>query len=126
MIIDDGWQSVDNPDKDQWHRQWIDLEADPNKFPGGLRALSTEIRGRHPQIKHIAVWHSLVGYWNRVSLYRSIAQKYSSRTIPKAPVFTDVDRFNIVDTKNIGRMYDDFYNFLSSSGIDAVKPMHNT
>src|SRR5690349_21809756 len=63
LIIDDGWQDIDSRGPSQWQHGWKDFEAKPNAFPRGLKGLVSEIRNSHKNIQHIAVWHSLLGYW---------------------------------------------------------------
>lgn len=38
-----------------------DFEANKEGFPQGLRHTVSEIRRKHTHIRHIAVWHALVG-----------------------------------------------------------------
>jgi len=110
LIIDDNWQSLDN------QRRWDDFEANAN-FPHGLSGLTARIRGRFRNIKHIAVWHSIIGYWEGISPGGSIASNYKCTTI-KWHNGVDV---TVVDESDVCRLYDDFYKFLWSSGIDCIK-----
>lgn len=121
IIIDDNWQALDNPGQDQFRRQWTDFEADVQHFPGGLKGLCAEIRGKNPNIRHIAVWHGLLGYWGGMSPNNSIGKAYRMRTSPKAKVLTDVDHISLVDSEDAHQLFDDFYHFLTLSGVDAVK-----
>ena len=60
LIIDDNWQSLDNEGHDQMKRGWTEFEANPKGFPHGLKQAISNIRRKHPDIGHIAVWHALV------------------------------------------------------------------
>lgn len=60
VIIDDNWQSLDR------RRRWERFEANSH-FPNGLKGLTSEIRRRFKHVKHIAVWHAIVGYWEGIS-----------------------------------------------------------
>ena len=117
LIIDDNWQSLDENGLTQFDMGWSQFEANPNGFPKGLKHTAMTIRKNHPNIKHIAVWHAILGYWGAVSPHGKIAQEYKTSTISKMGGGT----FTVVDEPDIDRMYDDFYKFLSDSGIDSVK-----
>ncbi|KAF8540984.1 glycoside hydrolase superfamily [Trichophaea hybrida] len=60
VIIDDNWQSLDNK------MRWDKFEAN-EYFPNGLKGLTAEIRRRFKHIKHIAVWHAVIGYWEGIA-----------------------------------------------------------
>lgn len=60
LIIDDNWQSLDNEGQDQMKRGWMEFGANPKGFPHGLKHAVANIRNKHPDIVHIAVWHALV------------------------------------------------------------------
>lgn len=40
----------------------MEFEANKQGFPRGLKQTVSEIRAKHKNIKHIAVWHALVGH----------------------------------------------------------------
>jgi hypothetical protein len=46
--------------------RWEKFEAN-EYFPNGLKGLTSEIRRRFKHIKHIAVWHAVIGYWEGIS-----------------------------------------------------------
>ena len=60
LIIDDNWQSLNHEGGDQFENAWLEFEATQVGFPRGLKAAVTDIRSKHKNIKHIAVWHALV------------------------------------------------------------------
>jgi len=62
VIIDDNWQDIEYK-QNQWDSGWKDFEAEPKTFPRGLRRLISDIRSKHKSIQHVAVWHTIVGYW---------------------------------------------------------------
>ncbi|KAL9127597.1 MAG: hypothetical protein Q9217_003555 [Psora testacea] len=117
LIIDDNWQSLDETGVSQFELGWTDFEANPKGFPKGLKHTATTIRDRYPNIKHIAVWHAILGYWGAVSPHGKIARDYKTKKINKMGGGT----FTVVDEPDIDRMYNDFYKFLLSSGVDSVK-----
>ncbi|KAL8726811.1 MAG: hypothetical protein Q9166_006493 [cf. Caloplaca sp. 2 TL-2023] len=120
LIIDDNWQSLDNQGQSQFQRGWTDFEANKGGFPNGLKHTATTIRDHHPNIQHIAVWHALLGYWGGVSPTGDIAKNYRTREVQKSKGLAG-DTMTVVDEEDVPRMYDDFYRFLLSSGIDSVK-----
>ncbi|CAK4033528.1 glycoside hydrolase family 36 [Lecanosticta acicola] len=119
LIIDDNWQSL-NKGETQFLRGWQGFEADRDGFPEGMKATTTEIRKRHPNINHIAVWHALMGYWGGIDPNGWIAKNYKTIEVEKEPGVAG-GTFTVVAADDIGRMYNDFYSFLSSSGVDSVK-----
>ncbi|KAK0655670.1 glycoside hydrolase superfamily [Cercophora newfieldiana] len=125
LIIDDNWQDIDYRGDGQWQYGWNGFEAEPKTFPKGLKGLVSEIRGKHRNIQHIAVWHALLGYWAGLAPGGELAKKYKTIEV----VRDDVDPRNlpidatmtVVAEEDVGRFYYDFYQFLSSCGIDGVK-----
>lgn len=120
LIIDDNWQSLDNEGKEQWHRAWKSFEANKEGFPSGLRHTTSVIRQRHPNIGHIAVWHALMGYWGGISPEGDLAQKYKLKEVDRKDSVAG-GKMLAIDPDDINQFYDDFYSFLTSAGIDAVK-----
>ena len=114
LIIDDNWQSLDNEGQNQIFRGMTRFEANSKGFPSGLRHTVNEIRQKHPSIKHIAVWHAMMGYWGAISPDGQLANDYQT-------IKVDRPKWTCIDPDDIMRWYNDFYSFLSSSGIDSVK-----
>ncbi|WEW59261.1 hypothetical protein PRK78_004730 [Emydomyces testavorans] len=120
LIIDDNWQSLDNKGQSQFKRGWTRFEANEDGFPKGLKHTVDLVRKKHRNVKHVAVWHALMGYWGGISPDGEIAKKYKTKVVKK------VDRVAggamlAVDPDDIHRFYDDFYSFLSVAGVDSVK-----
>ena len=122
LIIDDNWQSLDGHQgsTSQFQRGWKDFEATTDCFPSGLKAGIATIRAKHPQIRDIAVWHALLGYWGGVSPDGNLAKTYKIIEVKKQPGVAGGTMFAI-DPSDAHRMYDDFYTFLSSCGVTGVK-----
>ncbi|KAK3945452.1 raffinose synthase Sip1 [Diplogelasinospora grovesii] len=125
LIIDDNWQSIDYRGDGQWQYGWNDFEAEPKAFPKGLKALVSEIRGRHKNIQHIAVWHALLGYWAGIAPDGPIAKRYKTVQVPceadehrSQPIG---GKMTVVAKEDAQQFYDDFYRFLVDCGIDGVK-----
>ncbi|MCJ1471972.1 hypothetical protein MMC13_000616 [Lambiella insularis] len=124
LIIDDNWQSLDNPGKGQFERRWTDFEANKEGFPNGLAYTITNIRDNHPSIEHVAVWHAILGYWGGVSPDGSIAKKYKTKIVSRSQgheTFMPPANITVVDADEAQRMYNDFYAFLLSCRVDSVK-----
>ncbi|KAF2840507.1 glycoside hydrolase family 36 protein [Patellaria atrata CBS 101060] len=132
LIIDDNWQSlapIEGPTtlinglegaKSQFERGWVKFEAHKEGFPNGLKETVAKIRSDHPSIKHIAVWHAIFGYWGGVSPVGDIADNYKIIQVQKKEGVAGGKCF-VVAEEDVHRLYNDFYSFLSSVGVDAVK-----
>ena len=125
LIIDDNWQTLglnEDPTASQLHRRsWERFEANKDFSPDGLKAAIYEVRQKHPYIKDFAVWHALLGYWGGISGTGDLAKKFKTAKV-KAQLMGHVNKsIDIVHSNDAGRMYDDFYAFLASSGITSVK-----
>ncbi|RDW93825.1 putative raffinose synthase protein Sip1 [Aspergillus mulundensis] len=120
LIIDDNWQSLDNDgSRDGWQRGWTQFEANPKAFPNGLARTVSSIREKHRNIEYVVVWHAILGYWGGISPEGSLAATYKTREVTlnsatKPSILT-------IDPSDIQRFYNDFYAFLSKSGISGVK-----
>ncbi|CUS06651.1 unnamed protein product, partial [Tuber aestivum] len=110
LIIDDNWQSL--RDGSRWDR----FEANSN-FPRGLGHTTSEIRRRFKSVRHIAVWHSLFGYWDGIAPGGWIDANYKCINVK----WRKGNDICVVDASDVARMYNDFYGFLSKNGIDSVK-----
>lgn len=122
LIIDDGWQSLDKKGQTNFARGLKSFEADPVSFPRGLKETILRIRRHFPNIKRIAVWHTLIGYWGGISPGSTFINRYKTRTVPTvAESLTDGQDLLIIDAQDISRFYDDFYTFLTACGVDFVK-----
>jgi len=119
LIIDDNWQSLDDASS-QPAKAWMRFEANEEGFPQGLKHTATTIRQRHPNIKHIGVWHALLGYWGAISAKGKIAKDYKTVKVRKQAGVTGQE-WTVVAAEDAQRMYDDFYAFLSDAGVDSVK-----
>jgi hypothetical protein len=66
LIIDDNWQSLDTEGGDQFKNAMMEFEANKGGFPRGLQKAVADIRSMNENIKHVAVWHAILGYWGGV------------------------------------------------------------
>ncbi|KAK9470465.1 glycoside hydrolase superfamily [Dipodascopsis tothii] len=110
VIIDDGWQQTND------RRQLQAFEANA-KFPGGLRRTVNKIKSKFPYIRHVLVWHALMGYWNGIDPTSELGQTYD---LLQCRLY-DEDVWSIAE-HDVNRFYANFYKFLYSANISAVKP----
>ncbi|KAE8344228.1 hypothetical protein BDV24DRAFT_172111 [Aspergillus arachidicola] len=129
LIIDDNWQTLDNEGDSQFKRRWKQFEANPDAFPRGLKKAIEAIRRKHPNIQHIGVWHALLGYWGGISPDGDIAKNFKTKEVkikdpaaggPIAKAF-EKQLLLAIDPDDIQRFYNEFYSYLASTGVDAVK-----
>lgn len=98
----------------------MEFEATKVGFPRGLEATVKDIRAKHKNIKHVAVWHAMFGYWGGIAPEGKIAREYKTKLVQKKDGVSG-GKMLVVAAEDVGRFYKDFYQFLSSCGIDAVK-----
>ncbi|KAM5449904.1 hypothetical protein MaudCBS49596_004666 [Microsporum audouinii] len=120
LIIDDGWQTLDNEGKPQFERGITRFEANEKGFPRGLRQTISNVRQQNPGIKHIAVWHALMGYWGGISPSGELVSQYKTLEV-KITDKMGSSKMKIIDPEDIASFYNDFYTFLSAAGVDSVK-----
>ncbi|OAD09130.1 glycoside hydrolase family 36 protein [Mucor lusitanicus CBS 277.49] len=105
LMLDDGWQSITEK------RQLAGFEACTRKFPDGLSKTLSQLKSEYAFLKHIGVWHALWGYWDGVDQSFAADNQYKWSL--------DNHQVGIIDDPKA--FYDDFYTFLSNSGVDYVK-----
>ncbi|KAH9906133.1 glycoside hydrolase family 36 protein [Xylariomycetidae sp. FL2044] len=120
FVIDDNWQDIDESHQDQYQRGWKGFEAHPEAFPSGLKNTVARIRSRLPSIEQVAVWHALLGYWGGISPDSELARNYRTVTVERDQPSSG-GAMTVVAKEDVEKFYDDFYRFLSNSGINAVK-----
>ena len=125
LIIDDNWQDIDYKGNGQFQHGWNDFEAEPKSFPKGLKSLISEIRSKHKNIQHIAVWHALLGYWAGIAPEGGIAKRYKTVEVVREDALRRNlpigGKMTVVAKEDAGKFYDDFYRFLADCGVDGVK-----
>jgi hypothetical protein len=122
MIIDDNWQSIDENGANNFHHRWIEFEADRKTFPRGLKHTITTIRERYPFIKHIAVWHGILGYWNGISPEGTLAKCYKKKTLKKQNNgFLGGGSLVAVDPDDVQQLYNDFYQCVTTTELSTIR-----
>ena len=116
MLIDDMWADVPHNDLKTMHsRKLRSFEADPVRFPGGLKAAISALKDRYAM--RVGIWHPTSGYWNGIDPDGPIAREHrelltvarNGRLIPD-PSFEKSFLF-----------YHAFHRFLRDCGADFVK-----
>ncbi|KAF1832731.1 glycoside hydrolase [Decorospora gaudefroyi] len=120
LIIDDNWQSLNTEGGDQFDNAWMEFEATKTGFPRGLKATVGDIRSKYKHIRHIAVWHAIFGYWGGIAPEGKLAKEYKT-TVVKLKDGVSGGKITVVAEEDVDRFYKDFYQFLSSCGVDSVK-----
>ncbi|RDL29785.1 (Trans)glycosidase [Venustampulla echinocandica] len=125
FIIDDNWQAIDYRGHGQFQHGWVEFEAEREAFPNGLKHTVTRIRQKLPSIQHVAVWHAILGYWGGLAPDGQIAKTYKTVEVVREDAMRRNlplgGKMTVVDEEDVPRFYDDFYRFLASCGVDAVK-----
>jgi len=123
--MDDNWQSIDYRGLGQFQHGWIEFEAEREAFPNGLKHVVSRIREKHSSIQHVAVWHAILGYWGGLSPDGKLAKTYKTvevaREDPEEGNLPIGGKLVLVGKEDVAKFYDDFYRFLASCGVDAVK-----
>ena len=112
VLIDDGWLDAD------YEKQVLKgLDADREKFPDGLAGCVEKLKKDYG-IRHVGVWHAVMGYWNGLekgseaekALQEGCRELADGRVIPAA------------ETGKAFRFYDTWHSFLKERcGIDFIK-----
>ena len=138
LIIDDGWQSLDDHGTSSFDRRWMGFDANESNFKQGLKSTVTKIRKANPLIEHIAVWHGIYGYWGGISPFGEVYKRYKSLEARKQTSgLLAGGSIIVVAVEDAFKFYDDFYRyvcqisrvyiihwqlrFLCDAGITSVK-----
>lgn len=117
MLLDDMWAHVPDIDRaTMGQRKLYSFEADPVRFPGGLKRAITKLKEQYGM--KVGMWHPTTGYWNGIDPAGTIAKEhrdllavspYHGKLIPD-PAFNKSFQF-----------YYAFHRFLQACGADFVK-----
>ncbi|MBB6735796.1 Sip1-related alpha-galactosidase [Cohnella zeiphila] len=109
VMIDDGWSQVEDG-------ELVSFEADPVKFPGGLKRAVSALKDRFG-IRHVGVWHTIAGYWGGIRENSGIAHAHRD-SLYRVP------RGNLIPYPDAGRgfgFWHAWHGFLRRQGVDFVK-----
>lgn len=108
MIIDDGWSKVNDKGR------LVSFEAEPSKFPDGLKECVRRIKEDYG-VQYVGVWHSFASYWSGIS--EELANEYApfvDRTV-KGWIIPGTDEFRSYVYWNA------WHSYLAECGVDFVK-----
>ncbi|MCM3001493.1 Sip1-related alpha-galactosidase [Paenibacillus cellulositrophicus] len=109
VMIDDGWSDISAG-------KLSSFEADPIKFPGGLKRAVHALKERYG-IRHVGVWHTIAGYWGGILEDSPIARTYADHLYR-------VPRGNLIPYPEAGKgfaFWHAWHGFLRRQGVDFVK-----
>lgn len=109
VLIDDGWSVVRN-------HMLAGFDADPVKFPGGLKACIDRIKNEYG-IRYVGVWHAFNGYWDGIDPDSAFcaANREFLTTTPSGMVVPALDE------EKAFRFWDAWHSHLAACGVDFVK-----
>lgn len=110
LIVDDGWQSLDDNGTSPFDRRWMNFDADKSRFPNGLKNTVSRIRRAHPWIQNVAVWHGIFGYWGGISPFGDVYKRYKTLDAKREQTgLLGGGSMTIVNAEDAFKFYDDFY-----------------
>lgn len=122
MIIDDMWGHVVSIDRKSMHgRELSDWEADPIRFPQGLKGAVTNIK-RDFDLK-VGIWHPTSGYWAGINPSGELNKKHGDLleyVTPRIDGYYPILMHSFKPSK-INRYYDLQHSFYNDCGIDFTK-----
>ena len=125
MLADAGWADVSHGRSH--HGQLWDFDADPGRFPGGIKPLIDRLKGELG-ISWVGVWHAFNGWWNGIDPRGPIARRLRPALIPcpgkGANALHAVATDSLMPDPCNGRgeaFYDAWYGELVAKGVDFVK-----
>lgn len=94
----------------------MNFEANKAAFPQGFKNLVTKIRDANPSIRHVSVWHGILGYWGGISPNGDVARLFETRQVKmQENGFESVSSMTVVDAEAAYQFYDDFYKWMHCS-----------
>ncbi|XP_015898991.3 probable galactinol--sucrose galactosyltransferase 2 [Ziziphus jujuba] len=150
LIIDDGWQEIENKSKDsdcvvqegaQFATRLTGIKENSKfqkngqneKQVSGLKLVVDEAK-QHQNVKFVYVWHALAGYWGGVKPAASGMEHYdtalaypvqSPGILGNQPdIVMDslaVHGLGLVHPKKVYNFYNELHAYLASCGVDGVK-----
>lgn len=122
IIIDDMWGDVDCIDLPSMHsRELNSWEADPIRFPNGLKGAVDDIK-RDFDIK-VGIWHPTSGYWAGINPLGKLAKEHPDLlefVVPRADGNTPV-LVHSFEKNKVKKYYDIQHQYYKDCGIDFTK-----
>ena len=117
VILDDMWAEVkgNTTTRGMHERKLYSFEADPDRFPKGLKGVITDLKDTHGL--KVGVWHPATGYWSGIDPEGPIAA-----TLGDSLTYSGGRRLmpDLRDGK-AHAFYDAFHSFLKDCGADFTK-----
>ncbi|KAK4766766.1 hypothetical protein SAY87_008408 [Trapa incisa] len=151
LIIDDGWQQIENKAKEDANcsvqggalftgrltgikeNSKFQKNGENDEHVSGLKHVVDEAKQQH-HVKFVYVWHALAGYWGGVKPAATGMEHYdSAMAYPiqspgilgnQPDIATDgltVNGLGLVHPKKVFNFYNDLHAYLASCGVDGVK-----
>ncbi len=129
LILDDGWQTTSDTDKQGGQWKLAGLQAN-GKFSPDLK--TTVDAAKAFGVKEFFVWHAIGGYWGGLAPEAESMKKYAPVLTRAAhtegirtlnPVRWEQERFEfgLAAPEKYAEFYDDYHGYLKSQGVDGVK-----
>ncbi len=123
MIIDDMWGDVDCIDRKTMHqRELNDWEADPVRFPKGLKGAVSDIKSKYGM--KVGIWHPANGYWSGINPNGALAKRHGDLleyTLEGRVWRSTPQLMHSFDRKKAEKYYDLQHKFYKDCGIDFTK-----
>ena len=129
IIIDDMWGDVTAIDRKTMHaRSLNDWEADPVRFPNGLKGAIGDIKAQYGL--KVGMWHPTTGYWFGINPLGKLAREHGDLleyTMPgnpasgSFPMSTHSFLMHSFERKKVEKYYDLQHAFYKDCGADFTK-----
>ena len=122
-IIDDMWGDVSCIDRKTMHqRELNDWEADPVRFPDGLKGAIGDLKEKYGL--KVGIWHPINGYWSGINPNGALAKRHGDLleyTYGKLAWRDTNQLMHRFDEKSVTKYYDIQHNFYKNCGADFTK-----
>ncbi len=122
MIIDDMWGDVSAISRStMYSRELNSWEADPVRFPNGLKGAVTKIKENYGL--KVGIWHPISGYWRGCNPDGQLAREHGDlMEYTLTPAGGDGARYmHSFDEKKVEKFYSLQHAFYKDCGIDFTK-----
>ncbi len=122
-IIDDMWGDVSCIDRKTMHqRELNDWEADPIRFPKGLKGAISDLKEKYGL--WVGMWHPINGYWSGINPNGALAKRHGDLleyTYGKLAWRDTAQYMHRFDKNSLIKYYDLQHNFYKDCGADFTK-----
>ncbi len=118
FIIDDMWGDVSGIDRKTMHsRELNDWEADPKRFPKGLKGAIGAVKEKYDL--NIGIWHPISGYWYGINPLGKLAKR--EKDLLEYTISSTPRLMHSFDKKKVLKYYDKQHAFYKKCGVDFTK-----